>query len=160
MNVTKWWSNNFYVNLYNNRFAGLVNNELVNVNATTAMFNVNEQFKFKNGWGAELSGFYRTPGLEGILKINGLGAMNLGVSKQLMKNKASLRLSVRDVLWSQRVKAASQLKNVDARFQQFSDSRVINLSFTYRFSKGKVSNTQRKRGGANEEAGRIKSGDN
>lgn len=160
VNVTKWWSNNFYMNVYNNRFAGLVNNEVVNANATTAMFNVNEQFKFKNGWGAELSGFYRTPGLEGIMKLSGFGAMNLGLSKQMMKNKASLRLSVRDVLWSQRIKAVSQLNNVDARFQQYSDSRVINVSFTYRFMKGKVATPQRKRGGANEEAGRVKGGDN
>ncbi len=158
--ITKWWSNNFYTNIYNNQFQGIVNNEYVNADATTAMFNVNEQFKFNKGWGAELSGFYRTPGLEGILKISGFGAMNVGVSKQLMKNKASLRLSVRDILWSQRMKATSQLNNVDAQFQQYSDSRVINIAFTYRFMKGKVGNTQRKRGGANEEAGRVKGGDN
>lgn len=159
VNITKWWSSNTYINVYNNRFKGIVNNEYVNVGATTGMANVNEQFKFSKGWGGEVSGFYRTPGLEGILKLSGFGAMNLGISKQVMKNKGSIRLSVRDVLWTQKMSGASQLNNVDARFQQYSDSRVVNLNFTYRFSKGKVGNTQRKRGGAGDEASRVKSGD-
>ena len=160
VNITKWWSNNFYTNIFNNQFQGIVNGELVNINSGTAMFNASEQFKFKKGWGAEVSGFYRTPALEGILKIQGFGAMNMGVSKQLIKNKASLRVSVRDVLWTQKISGASQLNNVNAQFQQYRDSRVVNVSFTYRFNKGKVSNTQQKRGGANEEASRVKGGEN
>jgi hypothetical protein len=160
VNVTKWWSNNFYANVFNNQFQGIVNGEAVNINASTAMFNATEQFKFKNGWGAEASGFYRTPSIEGILKVYGFGAMNLGMSKQLLKNKASLKLSIKDVLWTQKFKAESELNNVNAQFQQYRDSRVVNISFTYRFSKGKVSNTQQKRGGASEEASRVKGADN
>ena len=155
---SKTWSNNIYANLYNNEYQGIINGEAAKTNNTTAVFNVSEQFSFKKGWGAELSGFYRTAGIEGILKIEALGAMNMGVTKQVLKNKGSLRLGVRDVLWSQRVHGASVLNSVNARFQQFNDTRVINLSFTYRFNKGKVGNTQRKRGGANEEADRVKTG--
>ena len=50
------------------------------------------------------------------------------------------------------------LNSVNARFQQVNDSRVINFSFNYRFNKGKVGNNQRKRGGANEETDRVKTG--
>jgi len=158
--ITKWWSSNIYANLYHNEFSGIVNGEFVTVAATTGMFNAMEQFKFKNGWAAEMSGFYRTPGIEGILKIGDFGALNLGASKQVLKNKGTIKLGVRDVLWSQRFSAVSKVSNIDAQFQQYRDSRVINLSFTYRFSKGKVGNTQRNRGGASEEASRVKSGNN
>jgi hypothetical protein len=157
--LAKWWSNNIYVNVYNNQFSGIVNGDPVTIGATTGMFNITEQFKFNKGWGAELSGFGRTEGVEGIFKISAFSTMNLGVSKQMMKNKGSLRLSIRDVLWSQRISGESKYSNIDAKFQQFGESRVINVSFTYRFSKGKVGNTQRKRGGAGEEASRVKTGD-
>jgi iron complex outermembrane receptor protein len=157
--LTKWWTSNIYLNVFNNEFSGIINGDPVTISATTGMFNIMEQFKFNKGWGAELSGFGRTEGVEGIFRIKAFGTMNLGVSKQMLKNKGTLRLSVRDVLWSQRIKGESRYSNIDATFQQFGESRVVNLSFTYRFSKGKVQNVQRKRGGANEEASRVKGGD-
>ena len=157
--ITKWWTSNIYVNVYNNEFSGIINGDAVTVGATTGMTNIMEQFKFKKGWGAEVSGFYRTEGVEGIFRIKPFGNINLGLSKQMMKNKASLRLSVRDAFLTQRIKGESKYSNIDAKFQQFGESRVVNLSFTYRFMKGKVNAPQRKRGGANEEASRVKSGD-
>lgn len=157
--VTKWWTNNIYLNVFNNRFSGIINNDPVTISATSGMFNVMEQFKFNKGWGAELSGFGRTEGVDGIFRIKPFATMNLGISKQMMKNKGSLRVSVRDLLWSQRIKGETKYSNIDAQFQQFGESRVVNVSFTYRFSKGKVGNVQRKRGGANEEASRVKGGD-
>ena len=157
--VTKWWTSNVYLNVFNNRFSGIINGDAVTISATTGMFNITEQFKFNKGWGAELSGFGRTEGVDGIFRIKAFGTMNLGISKQMMKNKGSLRVSVRDVLWSQRIKGESKYSTVDAKFQQFGESRVVNVSFTYRFSKGKVANVNRKRGGANEEASRVKAGD-
>jgi hypothetical protein len=158
--VTKWWTSNIYVNVYNNAFKGIVNGDLVNVSATSGMTNIMEQFKFNKGWGAELSGFYRTEAIEGVVRIKGFGIVNMGLSKQMLKNKGSLRLSVRDVFWTQRIKGEIKYSNVDATFQEFGESRVMNVSFTYRFMKGKVNTPQRKRGGANEEASRVKAGDN
>jgi len=157
--ITKWWTSNIYVNVFNNQFNGIINGDAVSIGATTGMTNINEQFKFNKGWGAELSGFGRTAGVEGIFHIKAFGAMNFGLSKQVMKNKGSLRLSVRDFLWSQRIQGESKYSNIDAHFQQYQDSRVLNVSFTYRFMKGKVNTPQRKRGGAGEEASRVKSGD-
>ncbi|MDP1812453.1 MAG: TonB dependent receptor [Sediminibacterium sp.] len=157
--VNKWWTSNIYVNAYNNEFSGIINGDQVTISATTGMFNIMEQFKFNKGWGAELSGFGRTEGVDGVFRIKGFGMMNMGVSKQMMKNKASLKLSIRDLLWSQKIKGESKYSNVDASFRQYGDSRVVNISFTYRFSKGKPGNIQRKRGGASEEASRIKTGD-
>ncbi|TAF54895.1 MAG: TonB-dependent receptor [Sphingobacteriia bacterium] len=152
---TKWWSGNIYANVFYNAFEGIINNDFVQQAAWSAQFNVNQQFKLGKGWGAEASGFYRTTTLESIFLIRSMGAMNLGLSKQLMKNKASIRLSVRDVLWTQRVRGTSQYSNIDAAFSQFQDSRVFNLGFTYRFSKGKANAGQRQRNGAEEEKSRV-----
>jgi hypothetical protein len=152
---TKWWSGNIYVNVFYNKFSGLINNAPVTLDATTAMANISQQFKFKKGWSGELSGFYRTPALESIFNIGAFGVMNLGVSKQVMKNKGSIRLNVRDILWSQKISGYTKYDNVDANFRQYQDSRVVNLSFTYRFSKGKASTQQRQRSSADDEKSRV-----
>ncbi len=156
--IKKWWSANLYANLYNNRYHGIVNGDEVTTGATTAMFNVSNQFKINKTWSAELSGFYRTAGVEGVFKIKGFGMMNMGIGKQIMKGKGSLRFNVRDVLYTQKINGTSRFSNIDAAFQQIRESRVANISFTYRFNKGKIKGQQRRTGGAGDEQSRVKTG--
>ncbi|TDO23629.1 outer membrane beta-barrel family protein [Sediminibacterium goheungense] len=157
MPVTKWFRTNVYVNVFYNHFKGMVNNGEISVGATSMMANISNQFTLPKGWGAELSAFYRTQGVEGVLVAKPMGAMNIGFTKQVLKNKGMVRLVVRDVLYTQIFNGYSRYQNVDVTIRQNRDSRVVNLSFTYRFSKGKTA-AQRKRGGANEEQNRVNLG--
>ncbi len=79
----------------------------------------------------------------------------LDLSKQVMKNKGTIRINVRDIFWSQKIKGESKYGTVDANFRQFNDNRIANISFTYRFSKGKAAAGPRKRGGADDEQSRV-----
>lgn len=153
--VTKWWSGNLYANFFNNEFEGIINGDNVKIGATTAQFNASNQFKFGKTWGAELSGFYRTAGLDGVFKIKGFGMMNLGLNKQVLKGKGSVKLAVRDILYSMKINGEVKYSNIDAAFQQVMDSRVATVGFTYRFSKGKVNGQKRKTGGASDEQKRV-----
>ncbi len=157
--VAKWWSGNVWMNVYNNYFEGTVNGDFVKIGATTGQVNINNQFKFKKTWNAELSGYYNTGGVEGVFKIQDFGMVNVGLSKQIFKGKGTLRLTGRDIFRTQKIKGDIQYSNIDASFQQRRDSRQVALGFTYRFAKGKVGNTpKRKTGGANEESNRVKAG--
>ena len=89
--------------------------------------------------------------------MRSMGAINVGFTKQVLKNKGTIRLVVRDILYTQQFRGYSRYQNVDVTIRQARDSRVVNLSFTYRFSKGKTA-AQRKRGGANEEQNRVSIG--
>jgi iron complex outermembrane recepter protein len=155
--VTKWWTSSLYVNVFNNQFDGVIDNSTVSFTHTTLMLNGQQQFKFAKTWTAELGGFYRTSGVEGVLLIKPLGMLNVGLSKQIMKNKGTLRLNVRDVFYTQKTQAVVKYGNVDANFQEKRDSRVVNLGFTYRFSKGKMNGGTKKRtnGSANDEQNRV-----
>lgn len=154
--LKKWWDINLYANAYSNRFRGLVNNAYVDLSSPTFMFNGSSSFKLGKGWNAEVSGFYRTKGLEGVLYINPLGMISTGITKSVLKNKGTIRLNVRDMFNLQRPNGYAKYDDIDIKFHQMSDNRVINLNFTYRFSKGKVGNTQRKRNSV-DETGRVKS---
>ena len=157
--VKKWWTANLYINVYNNLFKGIVNGDYVSLSATTGQLNVSNQFKFAKTWGAEVSGFYQTASLEGVFKIQPIGVMNLGVSKQVLKGKGTIRFSAKDILYSQKAKGTIQYSNIDASFQQQRDSRQLALGFTYRFNKGKLKASSGKReSGASDEQGRVKTG--
>ncbi len=157
--IKKWWSGNVYVNVFNNLFEGIINGDPVKISATSGQANLSNQFKLSKTWNAELSGFYRTGGVDGVFRIKGFGMMNMGISKQVMKGKGSVRFNIRDVLYSQKIKGDIKYSNIDASFQQQRDSRQVAIGFTYRFSKGKVGQ-KRKTGGAGDEQNRVKTGDN
>ena len=156
--VTKWWTGNVYANVFNNLFKGVVNGDNVEIGATAAQFNVSNQFKFAKTWSAELGGFYTTGGADGVFRIRDFGMLNMGISKQVLKGKGTIRLNVRDMLYTQKIRGDIRYSNIDASFQQRRDSRQVAVGFTYRFNKGKVNAQKRKTGGASEEQNRVKTG--
>jgi outer membrane receptor protein involved in Fe transport len=157
--VKKWWTSILYTNVNYNKFSGWLGDEYLDIEATNLMVNVNNQFKFNKGWSAELSGWYRTKGLEGQIIIQPMSQASIGVSKQVIKNKGTLRLNVKDMFYTNYAKGTIKFDNTEAYFENRRDSRVANLSFSYRFGKPiKDQRQKRKIGGADDEQGRVKVG--
>jgi outer membrane receptor protein involved in Fe transport len=156
--VKKWWMMQLYTEGRYNQYKGFLYGEDLNVEATTFLANVTNQFTFKKGWSAELSGFYRTKGLEGQILIGGLGQVTSAVQKQVLKNKGTLKLAVRDMFNTMRPKGNIDFQNTRASFAQRQDNRVATISFTYRFGKPIKGIQKRKTGGAGDEQNRVKGG--
>lgn len=159
VHLTKWWTGIFYTNLNYNKFTGMLYGEYLDIDATNLTANVNNQFKLDKGWSAELSGWYRTKGIEGQILIHPMGAASAGVSKQVMKQKGTVKVSVRDMFNTQFPKGDINFQNTKAYFENRRDSRVVNLTFSYRFGKPiKDQRQRRKIGGADDEQNRVKVG--
>ena len=157
--VTKWWRSSVFVNAFNNKFDGIVNDTMISVKATTLQLNGSQQFNFAKTWSAEISGFYRTGGIEGVIQGKSLGMLSAGVSKEIFKKKATIRLNIRDIFYSQGFRGISKYGNVDARFTETRDSRVVNFGFTYRFSKGKMNGAPKRRASSSsDEQNRVGGG--
>ncbi len=159
MPVTKWWTSSIYLNAFRNHFEGLVDNVPVTLNAMQAMVNGSQQFKLNKTANVEISGFYRSAGLEGVIKGRPMGSVSLGFSQNILKNQGSIRINIRDIFYTQNFRGVSKYSNVDAKFQELRDSRVVNVGFTYRFSKGKMNGAPKRRAGsASEEQNRVGGG--
>jgi hypothetical protein len=87
-----------------------------------------------------------------------MGALNAGISKQVMKGKGSLKLNMQDIFYTQPVKGDINFKTTEAKFGASWDSRVANLTFTYRFGKPANGNIPQHRERVNEEQNRVKGG--
>lgn len=158
LKLAKWWMAIPYVEVNYSSYKGSFNTENVNVNATTFLTNITNQFTFKKGWSAELSGFYRTKGIEGQIVIRPMGQLNVGVQKQLLKNKLTVKFNVRDLLNTMQPSGYLNISNTDASFNQKRDNRTATISFNYRFGKPIKGIQKRKTGGAGDEQNRIKGG--
>lgn len=154
--VTKWWKTNLYTNAFNNQYKGLINGKEEEIEGATITANFSNQFSFKKGWAAELSANYQSKAVGGTMVANPMGAVHIALSKQILKDKGNIKLSVRDLFLTQNFTGYSKYQNIDIVINQRRDSRVINLGFTYRFSKGKPMQQQKRNGGASSEQNRVK----
>jgi len=153
--VMKWWTSNTYVNIFNNRFSGEVVQTPITISATRLMLTTTQQFRLLKELSAELSIGYRTAGLEGVARIRPVAMAAAGLSHPLFKGKGTIRLNVRDMFQSLNFRVDARYAHVDASFRQVRDSRMAALSFSYRFSKGKLNPQRKKQGSAGEEQERI-----
>ena len=159
--VAKWWTAIIYVNANYNKFSGVLYGENLNVSATTVLGNLSNQFRFGKGWGGELSGFYRTEGIEGQIVVMPLGQVSGAITKQLFAGKANLKLGVRDIFYTNQVSGYINFQETEATFHNARDSRQLSISFTYRFGKPiKGAQPRRQAGGASDESNRVKAGGN
>jgi hypothetical protein len=160
--VRKWWSAIVYTNLSYTRYKGVLYGEPIDLGAATLMANLNNQFHFEKGWSAELSGWARTRGVEGQVIVEPLGQAAAAISKQLMKDKASLKIAGRDLFYTGGPRGYIDFQDTEASFHNTRDSRQVSLTFTYRFGKplkGAQAN-HNNNGGAGDEQSRVKSGGN
>jgi hypothetical protein len=154
--ITKWWTSNISANLYNDHYETVISGTPVNQSATSFILAGTQQLKITRTLTGEINGRFRNGWLEGIMRVKPIGFMGAGLSKQVWKNQGTLRLTARDIFHTQRMRGRTQYGNVDLAMRQVSETRVVTIGFSYRFSKGKkVAPVKRTLGSANEEQERI-----
>ncbi|MBN9299079.1 MAG: TonB-dependent receptor [Filimonas sp.] len=158
--LKKWWTLNVFANVYNNRYKGQIANDIIDVNRTAFSGNFSSQFTFKKGWSAEVSGWFdgKSYVSSNILSEN-MGMFSVGGSKKFWKDKASLKLSVRDPFYLASFRGTSELSNSITKIHSYWDNRRAILTFTYRFGKTTSGGEERKRNNVDEQ-NRVKSGGN
>ncbi|GEO11076.1 outer membrane beta-barrel family protein [Segetibacter aerophilus] len=154
--IAKWWTSSINLNVYNDNYKGAINGTSINRAATSFTVTGTQQFKVNKTLTAEVNGRFRNGWLEGIMRVRPVGFIGAGLSQQVLKTKGMLRLTARDIFWTQRLKGVTQYGNVDFEMRQVSETQVVTLGFSYSFSKGKkIAPVKRTAGSANEEQNRI-----
>lgn len=156
MPITKWWNTNIYTNLFNNHYSGIYANDPIDISTTSFTGNLTNSFTLGKSWNAEVSGWYRSRGVDGLLVANSMGAVNSAISKQILNKKATIKFGIRDIFNTQQFSGYAKYSDVDVSIKSARDSRQFNLNFTYRFGKTNIPSERRKTGGVNDEQNRVK----
>jgi len=77
-------------------------------------FNFSENFKFKHGLSAELSGYYNSPSYSANWRSYSNSTVNLGLKKEFGEGKSSLKLTVADIFRSASYNSDLGLLTMDA----------------------------------------------
>jgi iron complex outermembrane recepter protein len=173
MPITKWWFSNTYFNLYNNHYVGDIPKvtigtdrkestiyQSLDARATTYNANMTNQFTLPKKFSLELSAWYQSGFVEGQLAGKPMGSVSFGIQKKLMKDKATLKLNVNDVFWTQKFRGSFLFNDIDVQIVNRWESRTARVSFTYRFGNNKVKAARQRQTGLEDEKGRVKNGGN
>lgn len=151
--IAPWWNLSGQVTVSRKQIEGFVWNERV-ATLTQANFNISNQFNFSKGWSGEFSGFFTTREQELQEITDPTGQVGIGIAKQLFQNRAVVKLSARDIFYSQVMKGWTSFEGATEYFRLQRDTRILHLAFTYRFGKAAKS-PRNNSGSANEEIKRA-----
>jgi iron complex outermembrane recepter protein len=154
--ITKWWNMMNNVNVFYNHFNGNIGgSQLANGNPAANIRTTNN-FTLKKGWSAELNANLNTGGRYGYMVIRTNWAMAVGVQKAIMKGQGTIRLNATDVFWTSLPRATVTYEGAYIEnWRAYRETRVANLSFTYRFGNNKVQAARRRATASEEERQRA-----
>lgn len=153
--ISKWWNMINNANIFYNHFNGNLSGTTLNNGKAVANLSSNQTFTFKKGWTAELNGNYNSGGQYGFMAMRPQWGVGTGVQKSLWKGKGQIRLNITDIFWTNLPKATITYNNYIEYWKAFRETRVANLSFTYRFGNNKVQQARRRQSGSEEERQRA-----
>ena len=150
-----WWSFNAEADLTHKKIEGVL---WKNYKASITQFTVsmNNQFRLTKGWAAEITGFYISKNQNDLQEVlQPTGQLSAGLSKQVLKNKGSIKLTARDIFYTQAMEGLTHFETVNEYFKLQRDTRIVSLSFSWRFGKGTKAQARRTTGASADEIERV-----
>ena len=155
----KWWNTNVFTNVFNNHYKGVYDNVKIDMSYTSFMVNITNNFTIKQGFTAELSGFYRHKNINSLSLMEPIYQMTVGAQKQILKNKGTIRLNIRDPFAWQKFEGLNKYGLIDGEFHVRPDIRQVTATFTWRFgNNGQSSSPRRRNSSSQDEQNRVGQG--
>ncbi len=123
-----------------------------------------ESFILPRHFSVEISGWYNGGSYNGVTKLDGFGALNAGIKKELKKERGTLQLSVSDLLRTVSIsgyhgmvtKEPFSEKNHFIYYTESSKSPIIKLTYTRSFGSGAIRGQSKNVSASAEEQERIR----
>lgn len=132
-----WWTSHINASLTYKYFNWMIAGKTYKNEVTTPMIHISNQFALPYGWGAEANGFYSGKMIEGQTTVKPLWSISLGVRKNLFNDKFSMYIYAQDIFHSTGPRVTVDSNYLYYTSKEKNDSRMIGISFSYRFNRGK-----------------------
>lgn len=152
--ITKNWMMNCSLNLFYNNFNTQFLDKIYASSRFSGIANVSQTISLPWGMTGEITGVYNAPTVVGLFKNRALGALNLGLQKQMFDKKATLRLSVADIFQTNRLRYKMEYPGFYMNIYVRNEMRIVRLNFTYTMGKG-TGKVSRKRNTLEDEQKRV-----
>lgn len=158
--ISNWWMMQNQISGYYNKFSdqnlqgGQLNNGKFAYN-----FYTSSSFTLSPTWSAELNMWYNSPNVYGIdVGTRAMYAVNAGVQKKLMNDKARLKLNVNDLFYSSYYEGLIKYQNIYFTVLNRQATRRVSVSFSYNFGNQKLKSAPDRNTATEELKQRVKAG--
>lgn len=154
----KWWNvifNGTLFALHNDiDFGG---GRKLDLKQLAGRMNLQKTFKLPYGFNGELVGIYNSRKLAGANQfLRATGQIDLGLQRNLMNNKATLRLIFADIYKGTKAFSTQSVDDLYIRNYSYFETRQVRINFSYRFSSGNSKGPRTRSSALENEQGRIK----
>lgn len=155
-NIKNWMNANIIGSVYWNTYNSPLQGGQLKTDYVTWDINCTNSFVLgKNGWSAELSGFYQSSNAWGLFLIRNLAQISSGIQKVSKNKKSTYKIAVADMFYTNRIAVIVKYQNMDFFTNRTWDSRALTFSFTHRFGKNTVARARQRSSGVEEEKRRA-----
>lgn len=149
--IAKWWEiNNFVQGTYKREKSGYLQGTY-DYDVASIYANMNNSFNIhsKSGLKAELSGWYSSPTIQGIYKLNSTFDLSAGIRRNIAKGKGTIRLAATDLFNGNPYRIDVDYLNQRNGFREQTDTRSVTLSMSWKL--GNIVGAPRKRNTGSED---------
>ncbi len=155
--INKWW--NAFVNLNGGRLhnkADFKDGRTIDVEVWSYNLFAQNTFTLPKNLSFELSGWFSGPGVwGGTFVFRPMGSIDMALKKDFMDGRASLRVALGDILYSNQWRATSKFGGLNMTGGGGWESRQLRVNFTYNFGNQKLKMREHK-SGADDLKDRVK----
>jgi hypothetical protein len=144
------------VNVFYNQYLSQYLGSTYRNGRTAATFYAQSNVKLPQGVTFEVSGYYQTAGVNGLVNFRGFGALNLGLQKTFLNERATFRMTLNDALFSAKQRGTVRYQDLDVSFLSYGESRQLRASFSYKLGNAQMKAARKRATGLEEERGRVK----
>ena len=120
-----------------NEYNGIYQNQPLNYTRGSWLFFMFHEFKATKLLTLNIQGFMRTKALQNFYELDNFGGLYFSINKSILQKKASLILSVNDVLQTNHVSFKLNQGNLHTTGSRVNDTRRLGITFRYNFGLSK-----------------------
>lgn len=143
-------------NNYSHYKADFGKGRTINLDAFNVLFYAQNTYKVSKTVTAEVSGWFTSPSIwQGTFKTRSMWSVDAGAQKTILKGKGIFKATVSDVFQTMRWKATSDFAGQHVFTKGGWESRLLKLSFTWRFGNNQVKAARQRKTASEEESKRV-----
>ena len=152
--ITPWWNTNTSITGFDTRYQGDLEDQTIDRGSPSFFANTTNRFTLGKTTSAELGFQYNHKNVYAVTEVRTMYGLSLGFQQQLFNKRGTLSINATDLLWTNYPSGLTTFDNVVEDWTAIRDTRVVFVSFLYKFGQGQ-SPRMRRNTGADEEKNRI-----
>lgn len=155
--ITSWYNLTVYAEAALVSFESDLYTEQLNSKGINVYASATNSFNLGKGWKIDLSGRILNNHVYSQLVIKGYGLVDLGVQKNILKGRGTIKVSASDLLFTRRGDGIiNNLNLTNADWNSKMDSRSVRATFSLRFGKSTLNKKKHSSSGSDSEQERVK----